>query len=101
LERRELQVEVAQDVDTHDRINLDLISVSRLKPLGTPGSSVLPRSSAESDCMRRRSTWPDCACAERFAQAEGQSNLKPLSVIPHPSPATCEAGWAQKDTWGR
>jgi hypothetical protein len=43
LERCELQVEIAQDVDTHDRINLDLISVSRLKPLGTPISSVLPR----------------------------------------------------------
>jgi len=43
LEGRELQVEIAQDVDTHDRVNLDLISVSRLKPLGTPGSSVLPR----------------------------------------------------------
>jgi len=28
LERRELQVEVAQDVDTHDRVNLDLIYVN-------------------------------------------------------------------------
>jgi hypothetical protein len=43
LEGRELQVEIAQDVDTHDRVNLDLISVSRLKPLGTPSFSVLPR----------------------------------------------------------
>lgn len=39
LEGRELQVEIAQDVDTHNRVNLDLISVLRLKLLGAPTAS--------------------------------------------------------------